>query len=422
VGGERTLPGPRSDLEGRVVLPPSKSITNRALIMSAVAGGGRVDSPLSCEDTRLLAQALRECGWGVQWNDGIVVEARNPASKPLVKLHLGNSGTGSRLLLALLAATPGVFVVDGTRRLRQRPFKPLLDALTSLGCRLEMRDNCLPVQVEGGVIHGGSVRMRPGTSSQYVTALLLVAPLMTNGLELELEGVIPSRPYLDLTADMLHQFGARLHRDSTGRKWRVEPGLSRPSAVRVEADWSAAAFFFAAVAVAGGEVVFPGLLLQSAQGDARICRILRDAGLRVDSADGQLTVSGPIASPINADLSDTPDMFPALSVVAASAPAGSCLTGLGNLKHKESDRLAVMVENLQRLGAAFDVSENRLLVKRSLGRDIHRQTRVTAADDHRIAMSMAVAALVAGPLILDDPECVGKSFPDFWSTWQRLCP
>ncbi len=230
-------------LDARVEVPSSKSVTNRALIVAAVSDGAVIRRPLDCEDTRLLADALDGAGWPVSWGRRLVVGARTRVPDERVHLHLGNSGTGSRLLLALTAAVPGRFVVDGTARLRERPMGPLIAALETLGGRLQPHDGRLPVRVDGRPLPGGRVVVRPEVSSQFVTALLLIGPLMARGLELEVAGAIPSRPYLDLTEDVLRAAGVVVSRSADGTSWRVPAGRPQVGELAVDGDWSAAAFF-----------------------------------------------------------------------------------------------------------------------------------------------------------------------------------
>ncbi|HHQ49457.1 MAG TPA: 3-phosphoshikimate 1-carboxyvinyltransferase, partial [Acidobacteria bacterium] len=312
------LVGPRRGLRARVRVPGSKSLTNRALILAAAAGGGRIVGPLDCEDTRLLAAALERAGWPVEWaGERIEVGARRPVDGT-VTLHLGNSGTGARLLMGLLATVPGRFVVDGVERLRERPMAPLLDALAGLGVPVEAAPgDRLPVLIEGGTVAGGPVVLAPGPSSQFVSSLLLAAPRMERGLELVLEGPVPSRPYLELTRRVLERFGVAVEVSGDLRRWKVAGELTAGRAFEVEGDWSAAAFFVAAAAVAGGTVEIEGVDPASPQGDRRVLDVVAGAGCRVEASDGGVAVSGPVRRPLEADFTDTPDLFPALAVVAA---------------------------------------------------------------------------------------------------------
>lgn len=414
-----TLPTHRGGLRGTVVLPTSKSLTNRALIASAVANGGTIAAPLDCVDTRVLAAALRTAGWPVEWEGEIRIGERTVPER-LLSLDLADSGTGSRLILALLAASPGEFVLDGSARLRERPMAPLLQSLIRLGADLRSREGFLPIEIDGDILQGGAEEIEPGVSSQFVSALIMAGPLMVDGLDLEVSGSVPSAPYLDLTVDVMRAFGSDLEVSDDRRHWKVAPKALKPTRYRVEGDWSAAAFVLAAVAVAGGEVELGPLGPLSRQGDRAVLKILVDAGLETDWIDDRVIARGPVTAPILADLRHTPDLFPALAVVASYAPAGSHLSGLDHLKHKESDRLTVMVKNLERLGARLKVDGNGFEVTETLGPRSGLMTRATAAGDHRIAMAMALAALVSGPIELDDPQCVSKSFPTFWTVWNQL--
>lgn len=413
------LTGPRHGLAAAVRVPPSKSLTNRALIACAVAGGGEIRCPLDSDDTRLLAAALAGAGWSVDWTDTIRIGDRAPTAARR-ELWLGDSGTGARLILALLAATPGFFVVDGSPRLRQRPMSPLLDALANLGARCSSANGHLPVEVEGAVLGGGRVRVRPEISSQFVSALMLAAPLMVNGLDITVEGALPSRPYVDLTVDTLGSLGIAVTHQPGAARWRVPGGRPPPTEMTIEGDWSAAAFFVAAAAVAGGWVEIRPVSLASGQGDRAVCSIVGAAGGRITEIDGGVRVEGPVGQPISADLIDAPDLFPALAAVAAAAPAGSRLTGLDHLEHKESDRLTAMVDNLSRLGAVMERAGSAVATTAPVVRSHGDARPVTAASDHRVAMAMAVTALAAGPLELDDAGCVSKSFPSFWKVWDEL--
>ncbi len=415
------LPGPSGVLAGRLPVPPSKSLTNRALIAAAVAGGGMIVDPLDCEDTRLLATALETAGWSVEWRGRAITVGPMTPVESLVRVDLGNSGTGARLLLALLASVPGHFIVDGSPRLRERPMEPLIKTLRALGSRVEASGNWkLPVSVEGRVLPGGQVDIRPGVSSQFVTALLMAAPLFHEGLVLRVAGPLPSEPYLDLTFRVLGEFGAEVERSSDNREWRVAGGGLRRVRWNVEGDWSAAAFPIAAAAVAGGWVAVPGLDRDSAQGDRVICDILADAGMVFEWFGDRLVAKGPVTKPVFADLGARPDAFPALAAVAACRVPGSRLSGLGNLLHKESSRLEVMASNLRRLGAIVAVGDETFEVEKTIDRKENSLRSVRAVDDHRVAMAMAVTALEAGPLELDVPSCVAKSFPDFWGRWSDL--
>jgi 3-phosphoshikimate 1-carboxyvinyltransferase len=251
---------------------------------------------------------------------------------------------------------------------------------------------------------------------------MLAAPLMERGLEIHVDGPLPSRPYVDLTVDILHELGVDATHGERETVWAVPPSAPGRCDLRIEGDWSAVAFFVAAVAVAGGRVEIDPVTRDSHQGDRVVCDIVERAGVSISESGRAVVVEGAVQRPLDADLVDAPDLFPALSVVAATGPSGSVLRGLDHLKHKESDRLGVMVKNLRQLGAEIVVEDSTMRVIRGVSPSDHTIRDVVAADDHRIAMAMAVAALHAGPLNLDDPTCVAKSFPGFWRIWERLVP
>jgi 3-phosphoshikimate 1-carboxyvinyltransferase len=261
------------------------------------------------------------------------------------------------------------------------------------------------------------VELDASASSQFVSALLLLAPRLPGGLEVRLAAVPPSRPYVGLTLEVLRAFGATVETLGDDQWFRVA-GPLQPGTYTVEADWSAAAFPCAAVAVAGGEAIVAGVRLASAQGDAAIARLLADAGCGVRETPDGIAISGPARRPLHADLRDTPDLFPALAVVVALI--GGRLTGLAGLAAKESDRLAVMVECLRSLGLKVRAEGGSFAG--AGGRPGGRAPAgpLDPADDHRVAMALAVAGTVVPGLRVATPGCVGKSWPGFWQDWSTF--
>ena len=406
---------------GRISVPAAKSLTQRALLAAAVAGEGSVvRGPLDADDPRLLAAALGRLGFRLDWRDDtIAAHGREPVAA--AELELGNNGTGARLLLAQLAALPGEWRLDGSPRLRERPVAALVAALRALGAAIvpagPAAADALPLQVTGRPLRGGAVTLDASASSQFVSALLLLAPRLPDGLEIVLPAPPPSRPYVGLTVEVLRAFGATVDSSDDGRRFRAA-GPLRPATFAVEGDWSAAAFPCAAVAVAGGEVTIAGVRLDSAQGDAAIVRLLADAGCGVRAVPDGVAVSGRALRPLRADLADTPDLFPALAVVVAFA--GGRLTGLGGLVAKESDRLAVMTDRLRRLG--LPVRADGDVFSAPGGRPTGRPTvdPLDPADDHRVAMALAVAGTVVPGVRIASADCVAKSWPEFWPAWRAL--
>lgn len=417
----RVIPGPQAEpLGGTIFLPASKSLSNRALIAAAAAGGGRILNILDCRDTRVLATALQEMGWELQWEGSEVQIGQRRKLKKSCVLDLEDSGTGARLLMALAAVSEGEFVLDGSARLRERPMQPLIKALQDLDADIEATESLLPVRIRGRELSGTSLRIEPRSSSQFVSALLMIAPLLKGGLQLKIEGDLPSSPYLLLTRQVMQAFGAEIEHSEDLRSWNVRESSLRNTEYSVEADWSAAAFPIAAVALVGGDLLVEALDSESLQGDRKILEFLEPAGLKAIPEAGGLRLHGPVQSAFRADLLSCPDLFPALVALAACPGVGGELRNLQHLKHKESDRLQAMTENLKALGAVFELGEDRLRVVRGLKQRPEVCRMVYSSNDHRIAMAMAIVAMAAGPLEIDHPECVAKSFPSFWEFWEDL--
>ncbi len=416
----RVLPDAPLGLAGCIAVPSSKSLTQRALVAAARAGSGaRVEAPLDAEDTRLLFAALRTAGFVLDWTGNtIAADGHDPVSE--ASLELGDNGTGVRLLLGQLAGLFGRYRVDGSPRLRERPVAPLIAALRRLGARIRPeagdRDR-LPLLVQGWRLDGGRVGLDASASSQFVSALLMLGPLLSAGLEIALPTPPPSRPYVDLTLKVMRAFGVEAETAATGLVWSVAPQPYRPVVYRVEGDWSAAAFPLVAAAVAGGEVEVLGPSPQSAQGDARVLDLLVAAGCRASFSAGGVCLGGPATRRLDADLRDTPDLFPVLAV--ALARLGGRLGGLRGLVYKESDRLAEMVRLLGELGASFE-REGDSMTAPGGAHLVAPARALDPAGDHRVAMALAVAGLVAPGLRLADWSCVGKSWPRFWEAWEGL--
>jgi 3-phosphoshikimate 1-carboxyvinyltransferase len=412
-------------IAGSIAVPPSKSITQRALVAAATAGAGaRVLRPLDAEDPRLLAAALGAAGAALVW-EGDEVRCEHglaaAAAGRAAEIRMGNNGTGARFMLAQLAATPGTWVLDGVPRLRERPIAPLVDALRSLGAEIAPAAGSalrLPLRVAGRCLAGGAVRLDASASSQFASALLLLGARLPRGIAVHLAGTPPSRPYLELTVEVLRAFGAGAEWDGATLAGSAVPGVVRPVAFTVEGDWSAAAFPLAGVAVAGGEVELCGVATGSRQGDALALALLAEAGCAVAATPGGVRVRGPALRPLAANLADTPDLFPALAVVTAAV--GGELTGLAGLAAKESDRLRVMADNLAAIGFVVTAGAGTFTARGGVPVRSAAAAPLPCAADHRIAMALAVAGAAVPGVAIDDAACVAKSWPGFWEDWSAL--
>jgi 3-phosphoshikimate 1-carboxyvinyltransferase len=391
------------------------------MIAAALADGRcLLQDALDSEDTRLTLEALRQWGTPVaETGAGLEIEGRGgrftPAPGPI---HLGNSGTSMRLLAAVAALVPGESILTGTARLQARPIQDLLDALAQAGVAARTRtgSGCPPVVIAGGGIPGGRVDLDCSASSQFLSALLLAGPCTRSGLEIRVTRGPVSRPYVEITLDTLARFGVETER--RGYEWFRVPGRQnyRPGVHRVEPDGSQAGYFWAAAAVTGGRVKVRGISRDSRQGDLRLVGILEEMGCRVFADADGLGVSGGPLRGVDADMGDIPDAVPTLAVVAAHARGRTTIRNVAHLRAKESDRLAAVAGELTKMGIRAGHDEDSLWVEGGAPRGAVIDPR----DDHRIAMSFAVAGLATPGVVISDPACVRKSFPGFWGVFEGL--
>ena len=411
---------PCRQVQATLTLPGSKSYTHRALMAAALAAGESVlTNALAAEDTELTAQALAQLGAGIDWQGTTIrVTGRNgrwlPAALPI---YLGNSGTSMRFLTALAALGEGQYLLTGTERLCQRPLGELLEALAQAGVRAvsDRGDGCPPVRVTGGLT-GGRTQLSGGTSSQYLSALLFIGPLAPAGLAIDITGELVSRPYVDLTLEVLGNFGISYYREGY-RYFELPGGQSYlPREYEIEADASSASYFWAAAALTGGRVTITNLSLESSQGDAAFPEVLGRMGCAVESTPAGLTVRGGPLQGVTVDMATMPDLVPTLAVLAAFAAGDTVITGVAHLRHKESDRLAAVATELAKMGIAVRETADGLIIRGGTPRG----ALIHTYNDHRIAMSFAVAGLKTPGVTIEDPECVAKSFPEFWQFFRRL--
>lgn len=400
-------------------LPGSKSITNRALICAALARG---ESVLRCasdsDDTALLCNGLNQLGVLVRrhGSDLIVSGTGGQLYAPKFPIPVGNAGTTFRFLLSLAALAHGTTLFETHERMAERPIADLLGALTSLGVRVEEK-GVGRYAVQGGGLSGGTVGVQASKSSQFLSSLLMVAPFATGSLQIEVEGRLASASYVDLTLHVMQHFGVKVERDDNVR-FVVHAGHSyRPAQLDVEADASSAGYFFAAAALCGGEVVVNDLSLHSLQPDARFLLVLEEMGCSVDEDDRGIRVNGDgCPRGIAVDMNAMPDAVPTLAVLAAFASEPTRMSNIAHLRHKESDRIAAIETELRKLGASVRSSDDAL--------EVHpaplRGGLIETYNDHRIAMSFALAGLKIPGVEIENPGCVRKSFPGFWNEFEKL--
>lgn len=411
-------------VDATVSIPGSKSYTNRALIIGAMADGtSLLRGALESEDTERMAESLERLGIGVDtanpagWK--VLGEGgRIPASS--AELFVGNSGTTARFLTAFLSLGQGRYIVDGIERMRQRPIQPLLDALQGLGVRARsLHDNgCPPVLVEASGMEGGEVEMAGNTSSQYFSALLMVGPLTRRGLTLRVTREMVSKPYIDLTADIMRRFGAHMERDREYRLLHV-PGGQRYAAqdYPVEPDASNASYFFAAAALTGGRVRVEGLGRGSAQGDLQLLEALEAMGCSVIREEAFIEVRGPERlQGITVDAQAFSDMAQTLYAMAPFAEGSTEVRNVEHSRVQECDRISASVTELRRLGQeVVEFPDGLRVTPRPVTPAV-----VQTYNDHRMAMAFALVGLKVPGICIADPGCTRKTFPDYWKRLERL--
>jgi 3-phosphoshikimate 1-carboxyvinyltransferase len=407
-----------------VVLPGSKSYTNRALVLAALARGtSRLEGALFSDDSRYMAGALAELGIDVEADprcnrfDVRGCGGRVPSDRASV--FIGNAGTAARFLTPLMALGRGSYTLDGNAAMRARPIGPLLVALRQLGGHAVSvnGDDCPPIRVEADGLPGGTARLPGGVSSQYFSALLMCAPYTKDGITLEVEGELVSKPYLDVTAQAMKEFGVTLENRGY-RTFHVGGGQKyRGTTYRVEPDASAASYFFAAAAVTGGTVVIPGLGSRSLQGDLGFVRILEKMGCSVRQTETETEVRGtPRLSGVEVNMSDLSDTAQTLAAVAPFADSPTRITGIGFIRKKETNRVAAVVRELVRLGIDAEEEPDGMRIRPGPP----RPGTVETYDDHRMAMSFAILGLRAPGIEIADPGCVAKTFPNFFEVLAEL--
>jgi len=415
---------PRGAFDASLRVPGSKSITNRALLIAALAEGeSQLVGPLSSDDTHVMLEALGSLGceialagdvWTVRGLRGRL--KRSPAA-----IRVGNSGTTARFLTAAAALADGPVVIDGSPRMRERPIDDLIRAMNRLGAKAEIlgENGCPPVRVHGGGIPGGRAPIDARRSSQYVSAVLMAAPYARSDVHLEfVYGTLVSRPYVDLTIQMMRTFGAEVEWTGDAALRVTARKLYRGRRFEIEPDASAAAYPFCAAAIAGGRVRVEGIPRASIQADLAILSILEEMGCDVKRGPDYAEVRGPLGRlrGVDVDMNDLPDASMALAVVALFANGPSHIRNIANLRIKETDRLKALETEIRRLGGRALATRDSLRIEPG---KLHG-AEIETYDDHRMAMSFALAGLRIPGVVIRDPDCVSKTWPDYFSVLERL--
>ena len=412
-------------LDATVRVPGSKSYTQRALIIASLAEGkSLLRHALISDDTNHLMEALRSLGAGILVADTDIAATGTGGNiqNPGKKLFLGNNGTALRFLTTLASLGTGEVTLDGSDRLRKRPLQPLLDALKGLGvaCRGTGNNGCPPVVIQGGGLRGGKAVFTDARSSQYISSLLISAPYAKKDVAVRLRGSTASLPYIDMTTGVMGHFCVDVTKGGAGEYIVRAPQRYTGQEYLIEGDVSSASYFFLAAALCKGTVRVLNINPDTLQGDIGLLEIMEQLGCRVLRGQDWVEVTGDTlhTGDCRFDMAHMPDMVPTLAVLSAFRPGRTVIGNVLHLRLKESDRTEALVNELNRTGIDAEEREDGLVIN---GGTPHG-ARIETYDDHRIAMSFAVAGLAAEGMEIKNEGCVSKSFPDFWEELERLYP
>jgi len=420
---------PIRSVSGTVKLPGSKSISNRVLLLAALASGEtRLHDLLDSEDTRVMLDALRTLGIAVKRDKGATVVTGAGGAFPVkaAELFLGNAGTAFRPLTAALALYGGEYRLSGVARMHERPIGDLVDALRGLGAAIDYLGEAgyPPLHIKSALINaGGKVSVRGDVSSQFLTALLLALPLTGRQITIAVEGELISKPYVEITLNTMRRFGVDVGRDGWAA-FTIPAGAHyrSPGELWVEGDASSASYFLAAGAVGGGPVRVEGVGRDSIQGDVRFAEVLEQMGARIAMGENWIEASAPGGKSkklraIDADFNHIPDAAMTVAVAALFADGPCTLRNIGSWRVKETDRIAAMATELRKLGATVEEGKDWLRVTPPA---TLRPAAIDTYDDHRMAMCFSLAALGGVTVRINDPQCVNKTFPEYFEVLAQI--
>ncbi|GAA5188022.1 3-phosphoshikimate 1-carboxyvinyltransferase [Ferrimonas gelatinilytica] len=420
---------PIASVSGEIYLPGSKSISNRALLLAALAEGETtLTNLLDSDDIRHMLDALERLGVEYQWRpeqreiqvkgQGKPLAQGSPA-KPL-ELYLGNAGTAMRPLAAALTVGDGAFVLTGEPRMKERPIGHLVEALSALGAQIRYleEEGFPPLAITAGALKGGEVSIDGSISSQFLTALLMIAPLCKNDLTISVRGELVSKPYIDITLALMARFGVRV--DNQGyESFRIQSGQRyiSPGRFMVEGDASSASYFLAAGALGGGPVTVHGVGRLSLQGDKYFADVLADMGAEIQWFDDKIVAKGGKLVGIDMDLNHIPDAAMTIATTALFAEGPTTIRNVYNWRVKETDRLAAMAKELSKVGAQVEEGNDYLKITPvpSL-----RHAQIDTYNDHRIAMCFSLLAVGGQKVTIRDPDCTRKTFPDYFEKLKSI--
>ena len=411
---------PVRHIEGDVTLPGSKSLSNRILLLAALARGEtRISNLLDSDDVRHMLNALSALGVSFTLSEDrtrCVVQGRSGPldSDQALTLFLGNAGTAMRPLAAALAASRGEFDLTGEPRMAERPIGDLVDALRACGASIEYlgQEGFPPLRIHGHRLQGGRIRIRGNISSQFLTAMLMAAPLCRDDLEITVEGELVSKPYIHITLDVMKRFGVTVE-NHDDQRFVIAAGQQyvAPGDIMVEGDASSASYFLAAAAIAGGTVRVHGTGAASVQGDAKFADVLAQMGARVVWGDTWIEVSRGELHGVDVDLNHIPDAAMTIATTALFAKGPTVIRNIYNWRVKETDRLAAMATELRKVGAEVEEGSDYIAIQPPA---VIQPATIDTYNDHRMAMCFSLAAFGASPIVINDPGCTAKTFPTYF--------
>lgn len=414
-------------LAGEIALPGSKSISNRALLMAALANGTtELHNLLRSEDTEHMLAALGQLGVAIAETESAMVvsgcDGPLPAQPNPQQLDLGLAGTALRPLTAALTLGQGRFTLDGNRRMRERPIGDLVDALAPLGAAISYGQSpgYPPLTITADGLRGGTTSVRGDVSSQFLTALLMAAPYALEPVQINIDGELVSKPYIDITLNMMDRFGIPVAHQNYQRFDVPQARYRSPGTYQVEGDASSASYFLAAGAIAGPGVTVHGIGRDSIQGDVAFAEVLRAMGAAVDWQAHSLTVCPPAQGRlrgVDLDLNHIPDAAMTLAVLALFADGTTRIRNIANWRVKETDRLSAMATELRKVGAQVEEQQDAITITPPAQL---QQAQIGTYGDHRMAMCFALVALSGTAVAIEDPGCVAKTFPMYFSEFERL--
>jgi 3-phosphoshikimate 1-carboxyvinyltransferase len=419
-------------LNATVRVPGSKSLTNRVLLIASLAKGTtRLTNALFSDDSRYFAGALQTLGFDVQLDEANCemsvagLGGKIPSSK--AELFIGNAGTAARFLSAFLTLGNGEFILDGDARMRERPIGDLVDSLSQLGTmitplafreRVGVREICPPIKIKASGLRGGKTKIAGDISSQFLSALLMVAPYAQQPIEIEVITELNSKPYVDMTLAIMEDFGVEIKRDGYSRFVIYPAGYSPLSTYLIESDASAAAYFFAAPAICGGMVRVENISCKSKQGDIAFLNVLQQMGCVIKEGNDFIEVAGaPSLRGVDVDMREIPDTAQTLAAIAPFASSPSRIRGIASARLKETDRIHATCTELARLGVQVQEHEDGMTIYPC---ERFMSASIQTYNDHRMAMAFSLIGLRADGVTIENPSCVSKTFPNYFEVLESL--